>query len=242
VEGVDVEFQGALSFVQTVRDILPSNGFTDPPFLTLLPTGIAAGYTLAVPTLGVGVVSIEGIALSAGVSLPFTGDPAGVRFAISSREHPFLVTVALFGGGGFFAFAVTTSGPPQVEAAIEFGGNFSLDIGVASGNVHVMAGIYFAMLGSAVKLAGYLRLGGSVEVLGVITVSVEFYLALNYDDGKAYGEATLSVSVEIFGLSKSVSLHVEKKFAGAAGDPTFADLVDLPAWQEYTAAFAAVPA
>ena len=240
--GVAVEFHGALSFVQTIQEILPRDGFSDPPFLTVLPTGITAGYTLDVPTLGIGVISIEGLALGSAVSLPFTGDPAGVRFAISTREHPFLVTVSLFGGGGFFAFAVNTSGPPQVEAAIEFGGNFSLDIGVASGNVHVMAGIYFAMLGSQVKLSGYLRMGGSVCVLGIITVSVEFYLALTYDNGKAYGEATLSVSVEIFGLSKSVSLHVQKQFAGAAGDPSFGDLVDRSAWQEYCDAFATVPA
>jgi hypothetical protein len=242
VDGVDVQFEGALSFVQTVREILPADGFADPPYLTVLPTGITAGYTLAVPGLGIGVVSIEQLALAAAVSLPFTGDPAGVRFAISSREHPFLVTVALFGGGGFFAVAVNTSGPPHVEAAIEFGGNFSLDIGVASGNVHVMAGIYFAMLGSAVKLSGYLRLGGSVCVLGIVSISVEFYLALTYDDGKAYGEASVTVSVEICGISKSVGLHVQKKFAGAAGDPTFGDLMDLPAWTEYADAFAAVPA
>ncbi len=242
VDGVDVQFEGALSFVQTVREILPSDGFADPPYLTVLPTGITAGYTLAVPGLGIGVVSIEQLALAAGVSLPFTGDPAGVRFAISSREHPFLVTVALFGGGGFFAVAVNTSGPPQVEAAIEFGGNFSLDIGVASGNVHVMAGIYFAMLGSDVKLSGYVRLGGSVCVLGILSISVEFYLALTYDAGKAYGEASVTVSVEIFGISKSVGLHVQKQFAGAAGDPTFGDLMDLTAWTEYADAFAPVPA
>ena len=242
VDGVQVAFHGALSFVQTVEDILPSNGFADPPFLTVLPTGITAGYTLDIPTLGIGVVSIEGLALGASVSLPFTGDPAGVRFAISSREHPFLVTVSLFGGGGFFAFGVTTSGPPQVEAAIEFGGNFSLSIGVASGNVHVMAGIYFKMLGSQVELSGYLRLGGSVCVLGIVTISVEFYLALTYDNGKAYGEATLTVSVDVFGLSKSVSLHVEKQFAGAAGDPTFGELVDPPAWNEYCNAFAPLTA
>ena len=216
------------------------NGFSDPPYLTVLPTGVTAGYTLAVPTLGVGVVSIEGIALAAAVALPFTGDPAGVRFAISSRERPFLVTVALFGGGGFFAVGVNTAGPPQVEAAIEFGGNFSLDIGVASGNVHVMAGIYFAMLGSAVKLSGYLRMGGSVSVLGIVTVSVEFHLALTYDNGKAYGEATIKVSVDIFGFSTSVSLHVQKQFAGAAGDPTFGQLVGPADWHEYVDAFAEV--
>jgi hypothetical protein len=238
ISNLEVEFHGALEFVQTIQSILPKDGFMDPPYLTVLPTGVTAGFTLGVPALGVGVVSIENLALDAGVSLPFTGDPSGVRFAISSREHPFLVTVSLFGGGGFFAFSVNTAGPPAVEAAIEFGGNFSLDIGVASGNVHVMAGIYFAMLGSQVKLSGYVRLGGSVEVLGLVSISVEFYLALNYDDGKAYGEATLTVSVDILGFSESVALHVERKFAGAAGDPTFAELVDPGAWHDYCVAFA----
>ena len=237
VTGVDVAFHGALEFVRTIQDILPSDGFSDPPYLTALSTGVTAGYSLGVPTVGVGVVSLENLALDAAVSLPFTGDPAGVRFAISTRAKPFLVTVSLFGGGGFFSITVNTSGPPQIEAAIEFGGNFSLDIGVASGNVHVMAGIYFAMLGKQVKLSGYFRLGGSVEVLGIITVSVEFYLALTYDSGKAYGEATLTVSVKVLGLSKSVSLHVERKIAGAAGDPTFAQLVDPAAWQDYCLAF-----
>ena len=43
VDGVDVQFEGALSFVQTVREILPADGFADPPYLTVLPTGITAG-------------------------------------------------------------------------------------------------------------------------------------------------------------------------------------------------------
>jgi hypothetical protein len=237
VEGVKITFEGALSFVQTLQDLLPSDGFADPPYLHVLPTGVTAGTTVAIPTVGVGIVSIERLALDASVSLPFTGDPAGVRFALSSREHPFLVTVSLFAGGGFFAARVSTSGPPQIEVALEFGGNFSLDLGVASGNVHVMAGIYFGMLGSQVKLTGYFRLGGSVEVLGLICISVEFYLGLTYDSGKAYGEASLTVSVEVAFFSTSVSLHVERKLAGAAGDPTFAQLVGPDAWAQHCEAF-----
>ena len=44
---------------------------------------------------------------------------------------------------------------------------------VASGGVHVMAGIYFKLAGKIVELSGYLRVGGAVTVLGVITVTVE---------------------------------------------------------------------
>ena len=70
-----------------------------------------------------------------------------MRFALSERHKPFLVTVSLFGGGGFFALALNASGIEQIEAAIEFGGNISLNLGVASGGVYVMAGVYFGMLG-----------------------------------------------------------------------------------------------
>ena len=73
------------------------------------------------PSVGVGIFSIENIAVSAALSIPFTDRPAGVRFAISERHKPFLVTVTLFGGGGFFAVGVSADGLESVEASLEFG-------------------------------------------------------------------------------------------------------------------------
>jgi hypothetical protein len=241
-EGVELVFSGPLEFVNTLKDILPENGFSDPPFLNVDTSGIIAGYSLGVPSVGVGIFSIQNIGLSAFLSLPFIDRPAGVRFAISERHKPFLVTVTLFGGGGFFALALNAHGLEQVEAAIEFGGNISINLGVASGGVYVMAGIYFSMTKSEVKLTGYLRVGGSLEVLGLISISIEFYLAFTYRDkkpgGEAWGQATVSVEVEVAFFSKSVSLTVEKRFAGAAGDPTFDQVMALNDWQDYVNAFA----
>jgi hypothetical protein len=175
--------------------------------------------------------------------VPFTDQPAGVRFAISERHHPFTVTVALFGGGGFFALGAGAKGIEQIEAALEFGGNISLNLGIASGGVYVMAGVYFNMTGKSVALSGYLRCGGHLEVLGLICISVEFYLCLAYRNkdgggGEAWGQASLMVSVKVVFFSKSVSLTVERKFAGAAGDPTFDELVEPDDWEEYCNAFA----
>jgi hypothetical protein len=152
--------------------------------------------------------------------------------------------VTIFGGGGFFHLQVGTEGIKQVEAALEFGGNFSLDIIVASGSVHVMAGIYFSMQTDAgtteVTLSGYLRIGGELSVLGLISVSVEFYLSFTYDSAtsKATGEATLTVAVHIAFVSKSIDLTVRRSFGSHGGDPTFAQVMDRAAWQEYAAAFA----
>ena len=125
--------------------------------------GITAGYSLGLPTIGVGVFSLENVGLSAALELPFVDGPTRLRFQLSERHDPFLVTVSLFGGGGFFGITVDTEGAVGVEAALEFGGNFCLDLVVASGGVHVMAGIYFKMAGPVVELSGYLRAGRNIS-------------------------------------------------------------------------------
>ena len=66
------------------------------------------------------------------------------------------------------------------------------------------------------ELTGYLRCGGSLEVLAVITVSVEFKMSLKYVSAgnKVWGRATLTVEVDILFFSTSVDLTVERQFAG----------------------------
>jgi hypothetical protein len=240
-EGVDVRFAGPLTFVNELRKILPANGWSDPPALAVSPEGVSSNYSLGLPSVGIGIFSLQNVSLSATLSIPFVSQPAGVRFAISERQSPFLVTVGIFGGGGFFSLVLSTSGIEQIEASIEFGGNISLNLGVASGGVYIMAGIYFNMVGSDVKLTGYLRCGGALEVLGLVSISVEFYMRLTYDlaADKVTGQATLTVCIEIAFFSKSVHLSIERKFGGSSGDPTFEDLVDEMAWMEYCDAFAA---
>ncbi|MCW2131658.1 hypothetical protein [Arthrobacter sp. VKM Ac-2550] len=239
---VKIAFAGPLEFVNALQSILPSDGFDDPPFLTVDSQGVVAGYTLGVPSIGVGIFSIQNIALTAALSIPFTDRPAGVRFAVCERHKPFLLTVSLFGGGGFFAAGVSANGLEQVEASLEFGGNISLNLGVASGGVSVMAGIYFGLTGTSVTLTGYLRCGGYLDVLGLISISLEFYLAFTFrkkDPGsEVWGQASLTVSVKIAFISKSISLSVERRFAGSGGDPTFAQSVRPSDWVGYLQAFA----
>jgi hypothetical protein len=240
---VEIGFLGPLTFVNALQSILPANGFDDPPYVTADGQGVVAGYTLAVPSIGVGIFSIQNIAVGAALSIPWTDRPAGVRFALCERHKPFLVTVSLFGGGGFFAVGVSANGLESVEASVEFGGNISLNLGVASGGVYVMAGVYFGMTGSSVELTGYLRCGGHLSVLGLISISLEFYLAFTYRDKKPgseiWGQASLTVSVKVAFFSTSVTLSVERRFAGSDGDPSFADTVTPLDWVRYLEAYAA---
>ncbi len=239
--GVDLDFLGELAFVNEIRKYIPADGFSDPPAITVTPEAITAGYSLGLPAIGVGVFSLENIQLSAELVLPFVDKPTRLRFALSSRHDPCLVTVSLFAGGAYFALTVAGDGEVGLEAAIEFGGNFSLELVVASGGVHVLAGVYFELMGPAASLGGYLRAGGAVTVLGIVTISVEFYLILGFTKSGStkivWGEATLTVGIEVLFLRQDVSLHVRREFAGSPGDPTFEELVGPQDWAEYCAAF-----
>jgi hypothetical protein len=249
VDMANIEFVGALSFVDALRRLIPLDGFSDPPSLDVTREGISASYSLALPNIAFGAFSLQNLSLGAAFNLPFLGDPLNFRFNFCERHRPFLLTVSMFGGGGFFAIALSPDGVQVLEAAFEFGGSLSVNFGVASGGVCVMAGIYYKMEGGKASLAGYFRMGGEVEVLGMVSASIELYLELNYEpsSGKCTGRATITVEVEVLFFSASVDITCERKFAGSNGDPSFRALMEpytnealvvLKPWEQYCQAFA----
>ena len=226
----DVAFGGPLEFVNELRESLSSGGGDSALggfSLDVNLKGVSVGYSLAIPDVSVGVMSLQNMKLSAGITLPFTGDPVRLRFAFNERQNPFLLTVSMFGGGGFFGLEVSPRGMELMEASFEFGGNFSMNIGIASGGAYVMAGVYFKLERNDdtdtmdVMLTGYLRCGGHLEILKIITISCEFYLSLTYEvtggRSRVWGQASLKVSIKILFFSKSVTLKVEREFAGSSG-------------------------
>jgi hypothetical protein len=238
-----VRFEGDLEFVNTLKEFIPPGLFGDGASLDVSPTRVKAGFGIGLPPIAIGVFSLSGISLNAAIELPFLEGKPLFDFAVSSREHPFCLIVAFLGGGGFFHLQLDTDGIRQLEAALEFGASASINLGVASGGVHIMAGVYFAMgKKNGVEfsvLAGYLRLGGELSVLGLISISLEFNLCFAYEDGKAAGRATLTVKVEVVFFSTSVEISVEKRFGGSSGDPRFLQVFETPAvWNQYASAFA----
>nr|OAP90220.1 hypothetical protein A4U53_30320 [Rhizobium leguminosarum] len=223
----DIKFVGPLSFVETLRDLIPLDGFSDPPYLDISTKGIDAGFSVTLPSISIGVMSLSNLGLGAGFTVPFIGQPLSVRFNFCTREQPFCLTVYMFGGGGFFGVTIDPHGVQILEASFEFGASISIDLGVASGGVHVMAGIYFRMEQDAASLTGYFRLGGHVSVLGIITASLELYLELRYEfqSGKCVGKAQLTIEISVFIFSGSVTITCERKFSGANGDPSLREML-----------------
>jgi hypothetical protein len=237
-----IQFIGPLTFLQKLADILPPGLFGgDGPSIDLTSTGIKVSYTLGLPSISVGVFSLENIAIMAGVDLPYLNGQPGFEFAFCSRSSPFLLTVECIGGGGFVHLILTAQGIQLVEGALEFGGEFSFDIGVASGGVHIMAGIYFKLAGTSTTLTGFVDIGGEVSVLGIISVSIDLNLSLTWvhtsTGNKIQGRATLSISVSILFFSISVSVSVERSFGSGAGDPQIAQVMDASDWAQYCLAF-----
>ncbi len=238
-----IEFGGPLEFVNKLRQLIPANGFADPPGLSVTPSGISASYSLNLPSVGVGIFALEHVSLGAGFALPFDSKPANVRFNFAERQRPFSLTVSLLGGGGFFALGVSTQGVDEIEAALEFGAAISIDLGVASGGVEIKAGVYFHWKTQSVELAGYVRLHGELSVLGLISASLTFNLQLAYlkenHHSVVWGEATLTIEIEILFFSFDVSVKCRREFGGSDADPKFIDLIpDQLTWTNYCDAFA----
>lgn len=234
-----VSFAGDLAFLSKIEQFLGLDNFGDPPYLDISLEGIKAGYTLSLPSIAIGAFALQNISLGAGLTLPFTGQPMRARFNLAERHNLFLITVSLFAGGGFLAISVGPDAVESLEASLEFGGNFNLNLGVASGGVYIMAGIYLKLESDNSQLTGYVRAGGVLEVLGLISVSLEFYLGLTYGPGQvAWGEASMEVEVEVLFFSTSVTLTVRREFCSGSLDITFEEMMPEPAWKNYLAAFA----
>jgi len=221
------------------------------------PKAIKAGFVLCIPDVTVGVMSLTNMRASAAAELQLLSLVMGlakeiddlswdtfkkafekaftVTVGFSTRQDPFHIRVYIFGGGGFFALKLGTAGLQILEVALEFGGMFDLNLGVAKGEVHLFAGFYFKMekkeidacvggkMGKkevmSITFEGYVRAGGHINILGIITVSIELKLSLTYESvggqSKLWGEASLTIEVEILFFSVSVEVKVRKEFAGS---------------------------
>jgi hypothetical protein len=177
--------------------------------------------------------------------VPFLGEAVTVGFLFCSKEAPFRLTVMAIGGGGWVGIRLAPNGLVLLEMGLEAGASLSVDLGVASGSVSVMIGVYLRLEDKKGQLTGYFRIRGEVEVLGIASASITLELSLTYDfaSGKLVGRATLRVEVEVAFFSASVEITCERKFAGSKGDPTLAQIMPpdqdgQALWDQYFSSFA----
>jgi hypothetical protein len=240
----DIEFKGVLSFVEGIKDLIPLDGFSDPPNLAVTAEGMTAGFTLALPNVAVGAFSITNLSLGADVLVPFLGKAVSIGFNFCTRERPFTITVMFLGGGGWAGIRASAHGLEVLEIGLEAGACIAVDFGVASGSVSAMLGVYIRLESEKGSIAGYFRLRGEVDVLGLVSAAIELYMELMYQPptGKLIGQASITVNVSVVGISKSVRVNARRVFAGSRGDPSFLEVMDAGSgssepWTAYCLAF-----
>jgi hypothetical protein len=257
-------FIGVLSFVNTLEQFLDNIGGSGIS-IDVEPTQVSASLTLALPSVGCGVLNLENLSLSANVVVPFLGGTTVATFGFCSQDQPFTLTVMCFGGGGYLILGVGLTSIQSFTASFDFEGQFALDLGVASGGVSLVAGITFSYVNTTgASLTGFVRITGEVEVLGILSITLQVDLSLTYDfsSNKATGTATMTVSISLCFFSISVGITVKKSFGGGSSSsspaarpaiarttsatnpfandtPTFEDqMPELSDWVNYCDAFA----
>lgn len=207
VKGLSADFRGDFRLLKVLQDAV---GLGDAgPSVAASPSGIVAKYDLPIAPVAAGAFQLRDIVFHAGIDVPFGSEPPSVTIGFASRERPFIATVLMFGGGGYIDLALDHRGIRRLEASIEFGASIGVDFFVASAEVHVLGGIrYSQVAGGGVSLSGYLRIGGSVQILGLVSISIELLLALSYDGdlNQLAGRATLVVELDLTLYSTSVEL------------------------------------
>ncbi|MFD7659122.1 hypothetical protein ACFV4N_34520 [Actinosynnema sp. NPDC059797] len=273
-----VRFHKSFKFVEELASLCSFLG--DHLDVIIGTTGVQAGLRFALPSVEVGVFALAELVVRANVAVPFDGSAVRVSFDLNTRERPFNLRIGWFSGGGHAGIAVGADGLERLEVGFTFGAAFALDLGVASGGVEAVGGISYLLErvevveGGAeverqqVGLTAFLRLRGSLDFLGLVKVSVEFYLGLTYQEkadrsSVLVGEASVTVSIELWLFSETFTVRTRREFAktpapaarrAPGGDRTaLAAAPGAPAhpfgatctqqdWNTYCAAFAPVGA
>ena len=252
VSGVGAKFFGVLDLLKELQDAVDLG--SGAPHIDASSNGVTASYTLPVPDVTAGAFQMTGLVFHAGIDVPFDNRPVTISLAFANRQKPFNLSVLMFGGGGYVDVVIDKTGLRRLEVALEFGASISVNFVVAFGEVHAMGGVRLVKDGDTISLGGYLRFGGSVSVLGLITASVELTVTLTYRDStnQMVGRATLVLEVDLTLFSESVELDTgdwvlvggESVSRDIHGRPTFGALpgVEVPEeWRRYRSAFAPEP-
>jgi hypothetical protein len=224
VDFKQIEFLNSLSFVNYIMAILPSSLFSNPPEITISDTACVVDCGVDFPSIGIGVFSLSNINLDAELTIPFVGDPISFTFNFSTVDDPFTLSVMGFAGSGSFGVDIAPNAV-TVNGSLAFGGSYSLDVVVASGYVSLEAGVHITYAfsttssgSSDLDVGGFVHLSGGVDVLGLVSVTLDVMLSLTYDSASNSftGQAQVSLSVDVTFFHTSVSFSVSQTFSGGA--------------------------
>ena len=237
--GPALAFDGDLKFIDDLKKVMDAFGAAG-KFVDISPSAISVRYRLMAPPIASGAFVLSNIAFNVGIRVPFQGAPS-ISLGFSSRALPFQLSVLMFGGTGYAEIALSQRGIETFEAALEFGALVAINFVIARAEVHALGGVRFELQADrSVIITGYLRIGGSVDVLGLVSVSIELIIALSYRSASnaLVGRATLVIVIDLTLWSDSMEIDSgEWYFAGSGPRRRLDDATAFKRWQRYRNAF-----
>ncbi|WIM87130.1 hypothetical protein PT015_20025 [Candidatus Mycobacterium wuenschmannii] len=252
----DIRFVGRLHLLTSLQEAI--GGFDKLPVkIEAAKDKVVARYQLPLPDVSAMSFVMSNLVFSAALTIPFTKDPVSIAVGFASRERPFTLTVLMFGGGGYVDLELDYTGLRRLEISLQFGAAIGMNFGVGKAEVHAFGGIRYALVSGSAMLTGYIHIGGSLDVLGLVSVSVELRveLAYNFKHNWLVGRATIVIDIDITLYSDSFELDSgEWVIAGGSGTHELSnsrpaqfiarpepDPAGLKAWESYRSAFTGVP-
>lgn len=198
----DFKIGPALEFVQQLAQFIgpkDGSGFFIVP--TAFPSGLEAGYGLSLPIITLGTISFSNVSLNASMIIPFGGEDALFKASLSRRDSPFTISVAPYGGSGFFSITANAEGIIGFEASFEYGGAGAFQFGPLVGAGRIMAGIYIRQMKVTIgettrkltEITGTFYAGGTASIW-IFHFTSSLYVRLGMIDGNMVGEATFTFS------------------------------------------------
>jgi hypothetical protein len=254
-----LEFADDFRFVAAIAEKLSQSapGAPSGTRVIVTPAGVLATFSATLPQIPMGQFTLLNLSLSASLHLKFDG-PMEMEFQLSSPAKPFLVSYSGLGGGGYFRLLLDTNDRLVVEFSIQLGAVVEVDFFIARGSAQVLIGISIRTeSGRKTVFEGFVRIHGEVEVLKLVTVSIDVVLSLRYEHPIATGTVAVTVMIQVLAFSRSVSFSITRSFdtrnlgviEGVGGGPVptrqlepernrFADTVNIEQWSRYCNAFA----
>jgi hypothetical protein len=214
----DVEIGKDLKFLDALAKYLGAKGqgpYVRPSFS---PPGAMVGYAFNVKAVTFGGLTITNLGIELSMLLPFDGSQAVARFAISSRENPFGITIApCYYGGGFLALYANARGVIAFEIQLEFGAATEFNFGPLNGSGRVTAGIYlFAKADGSRRLEGFVHAIGEGQI-ACFGISVCLEVKIIEQDSQMSGSATFTFSFRVGFVEISYGVDAQYSFSGGAG-------------------------
>jgi hypothetical protein len=192
VLGSMVEFLKALQTYLTPAD---GNGF----YLRTASgvPGIEVGYGLNLGTISLGPVSFINVSLNAGCRLPFDSSDALFTISLSRPDSPFLISIGIYGGGGYLALISNGRTIVGFEASFEFGGVSAFSFGPLTGIGRLTVGIFLRKLNGATTIEGFFFCGGSARI-ACFGIAASLMVSISQGDGGSVtGQAVFTFSFSV---------------------------------------------